>query len=193
MYIQYYACTTVQYKPHAASKIATVSEERVTDRAVPFLLIFLLMNKGGILSFSLHLSYSSMTSGRLLCAVVRATAWSIAVQRVAAFFGVPTVTWVSSRNIRRITSGSADRSSSACGIRARAGSTKSPLMWPNRSSLRDTDVTDVTDVRVIKDPTVEDMSAGDTSVDVELGEGEELLGTVEVTPEQIADFFAQPS
>lgn len=29
--------------------------------------------------------------------------------------------------------------------------------------------------------------------DMELGEGEELLGTVDVSPEEIAEFFAKPT
>lgn len=33
----------------------------------------------------------------------------------------------------------------------------------------------------------------DLGVEEGLGEGEELLGTVDVSPEEIADFFAQPT
>lgn len=29
--------------------------------------------------------------------------------------------------------------------------------------------------------------------DTELGEGEELLGTIDVSPEEIAEFFAKPT
>lgn len=43
-------------------------------------------------------------------------------------------------------------------------------------------------------PTSLVLKATDTEVDVEvdLSEGEELLGTVDVSPEEIAEFFAQP-
>lgn len=59
-----------------------------------------------------------------------------------------------------------------------------------RSVLKDTDST----VRVAKDPAVGNVGeVAGADADVELEEGEELLGTVDVSPEEIADFFAKPS
>lgn len=184
------ACTTARSKPHATSKDYQ-SLKGHAGRAFELFCYISAHERNNTLSFALHFSDDSMTSGRLLCAVVRATAWSIAVPSVAAFFGVPMTSWISNRNGRWRSSGPVtDHDTSSCRIRARAGATKSPSIRPHRSSLKDTDVTD-SGVGVLKDPTVEDTGTGDA--DVELGEGEELLGTVDVTPEQIAEFFAQPS
>lgn len=149
-----------------------------------------------------------MKPGRLLCPVLLGIAWGIAVPSVAAF-GVPTVTWASNSGRRSLDgnnrwvssqtaaaaaaghSSSASPSSLSCRVTTRAGSSaKFPSSRPPRSVLRDTDST----VGVGNDPVVEDMGKViSADADVELQEGEELLGTVDVSPEEIADFFAQPS
>lgn len=51
--------------------------------------------------------------------------------------------------------------------------------WRRKTSLKDSDTG--VDIGV------------DVDADTELGEGEELLGTVDVSPKEIAEFFARPT
>lgn len=87
--------------------------------------------------------------------------------------------WTSSTAVRRA-------SSHPRRIRTRAERReKTPSTPPHGCASRD--------ASIAEDPILEGVAREGADGDVELGEAEELLDTVVVTPEQIAEFFAQPS